>query len=71
MKRRTFVGALLAGVAATAVPARLFAAKLSPSFWDELRRRVGPRLIPVRSPLVAAAHSSGAGVTSTLNTSAT
>jgi FAD/FMN-containing dehydrogenase len=61
MKRRTFVGALLAGAAATAVPARLFAAKLSQSFWDELRRGVGPRLMPVRSPLVAAAQAGGAG----------
>lgn len=60
MRRRTFVTGFL-GTAAGALPARLFAAGPPASAVDELRRRVGPRLIPVKSPLVAAARSGGVG----------
>lgn len=61
MKRRTFVGGLLGSAALAAVPRPLFAAAAATSAWDELRRRVGSRLIPVNSPLVAAARSGGVG----------
>ncbi|HVU30295.1 MAG TPA: FAD-binding oxidoreductase [Sphingomicrobium sp.] len=59
MRRRTFVGTLLGTAAATALPSRLLAARIPASALDELRRRVGSRLIAVNSPLVAA-RSGGA-----------
>lgn len=61
MKRRTFVGGLLGSAAMTFVPRPLFASVSQSSAWDELRRRIGSRLIPIRSPLVAAARSGGVG----------
>lgn len=61
MKRRTFVGGLLGSAAITAIPRSLFAAGIPSAAWDELRARVGDRLIPVDSPLVAAARSGGMG----------
>lgn len=60
MRRRTFVGGLLGTAVATALPARLPGAIVSPA-WDELRSRVGERLIPIDSPLAAAARSGGLG----------
>lgn len=56
MERRTFIGGLLAS-AATSLPARLSAGTPSAAAWNELRRRVGNRLIPIHSPLVEAARS--------------
>lgn len=61
MKRRTFVGGLLGSAAAAAFPVRLAGATPFAAAWDELRRRVGDRLIPVHSPLVEAARSGSAG----------
>lgn len=61
MERRTFVGGLLGSAAAATLPVRVGAATSASAAWDELRRRVGDRLIPVHSPLVAAARSGGAG----------
>lgn len=61
MRRRSFVGGLLATAAAGALPARLFANPVQSLAWNELRSRVGSRLIDVNSPLVAAARSGGAG----------
>lgn len=58
MRRRTFVAGLLGTAAAAALPARLPGATVSPP-WDELRSRVGERLIPIESPLAAAARSGG------------
>jgi FAD/FMN-containing dehydrogenase len=61
MKRRTFVAGLLGSAAFAFGPRPLFAAVPKDSAWDELRRRVGPRLIPINSPLVASARTGGAG----------
>jgi FAD/FMN-containing dehydrogenase len=61
MKRRTFVAGLLGSAASALGPRPLFAAVPKDSAWDELRRRVGARLIPIDSPLVACARSGGAG----------
>jgi FAD/FMN-containing dehydrogenase len=61
MRRRTFVGGLLGTAGAAALPRPIFAAPTLSRAWDELRSRVGPRLIPVHSPLVAAARSGGTG----------
>jgi FAD/FMN-containing dehydrogenase len=60
MKRRTFVGGLLGSAALAVAPRPLFGQPSHASAWDELRRRLGPRLIPVKSPLVAARRSGGA-----------
>jgi FAD/FMN-containing dehydrogenase len=57
MKRRTFVGGLLGSAALAVAPRPLFGQPSHASAWDELRRRLGPRLIPVKSPLVAARRS--------------
>lgn len=61
MKRRTFVGGLLGSAALGVAPGPLLGRPSYTTAWDELRRRVRPRLIPVNSPLVAAARSGGAG----------
>lgn len=61
MKRRTFVGGLLGSVAASSIPGPVLLAKVPDSAWKELRAKVGDRLIPVHSPLVAVARSKGAG----------
>ena len=61
MKRRTFVAGLLGSAAFAFGPRPLFSAVPRNSVWDELSRRVGPRLIPVNSPLVASARTGGAG----------
>lgn len=61
MRRRTFVRGLFGTAAASAFPARLFAGGISGGALDALRRSIGPRLIPVNSPLAAAARSGGAG----------
>ncbi len=61
MKRRTFVGGMLGSAAMAMVPRPAFGQLSNTSAWDELRRRVGPRLIRVNSPLVAAARSGEAG----------
>lgn len=60
MRRRTFVAGLLSTAGAATLPRPIFAAPPSTA-WDELRSRVGTRLIPVNSPLVAAARAGGAG----------
>ena len=61
MRRRTFVGGLLGSAATAAFHRPLLGASLPLPPWDELRKRVGSRLIPVDSPLVAAARSGGTG----------
>jgi len=61
MKRRTFVGGLLGSAAFAIAPRPLLGAVSSSGALAELRRRVGARLIPVNSPLVAAARSGGVG----------
>lgn len=61
MKRRTFVGGLLGSAAIAFAPRPLFGAVSPSSAWDELERRVGPRLIAINSPLVASERSGGAG----------
>ena len=61
MKRRTFVGGLLGSVAASSIPGPVLLAKVPTSAWKELRAKVGDRLIPVHSRLVAVARSKGAG----------
>ena len=69
MRRRTFVGGLLASVAAATTFSRpILAAPGSTAEWGKLRARVGPRLIPVNSPLVAAARSGGAGANALFQT---
>jgi FAD/FMN-containing dehydrogenase len=61
MERRTFVGGLLGTAAAATLPVRMGAALPATAAWEALRRHVGDRLIPIRSPLVVAARSAGAG----------
>lgn len=61
MRRRTFVGGLLGTAAVAAFPRSAFGSPALPGAWDELCARVGARLIPVHSPLVAIAQSGGAG----------
>lgn len=61
MRRRTFVGGLIGSGAVAAIHCPLLGAGVPTLAWDELRNRVGARLIPVNSPLVAAARSGGAG----------
>lgn len=61
MKRRTFVAGLLATACAPSLPRLAFAAVPRATVWNELRSRVGDRLIPINSPLVAASRSHGAG----------
>ena len=61
MRRRTFVAGLLGTAGAAALPRPVFAAPSLSALWDELRGRIGSRLIPIQSPLVAAAKSGGVG----------
>ena len=64
MRRRTFVAGLLGTAGAAALPRAVFGAPRPSGAWDELRSRVGSRLIAVNSPLVAAARSGGVGADS-------
>ena len=57
--RRNFL-ALTGGVASLPVTPRALAATVRPP-WAELKSRLGERLAPVRSPLVAVRDSGGKG----------
>lgn len=59
MRRRTFVGGLIGTAASAALHRPVSSAPVPASAWEQLGRRVGPRLIAVNSPLVAAARSGG------------
>lgn len=65
MRRRDFLQSSAAAVAASLLPAApaLAAARGAPD-WPALRRKVGDRLIDIRSPLVECARNHGAGADS-------
>jgi FAD/FMN-containing dehydrogenase len=60
MRRRTFLQSTAAAVGWLAVPRLALAATPAPD-WAALRRRVGDRLIDIRSPLVECARNHGRG----------
>jgi FAD/FMN-containing dehydrogenase len=60
MRRRTFLRSSAAAGAITLAPKLAIAARPAPG-WDALRRRIGDRLIDIRSPLIECAERRGAG----------
>jgi FAD/FMN-containing dehydrogenase len=60
MRRRTFLSSAAAVGAVGLLGPRLAFARTTPD-WDALRRKVGDRLIDIRSPLVECARNHGAG----------
>ena len=60
MRRRTFLQSTAAAAALSAFTPALAVAKRAPD-WPALRRRIGSRLIDIRSPLVECARHRGAG----------
>lgn len=61
MRRRTFLGSSGAAALLTFVPAKGSLAAVAAPDWQVLRRKIGDRLIDIRSPLVECARNNGAG----------